>query len=332
MAVLPQDLSLFSISFFFLQLLVLTSSSALIILYFYLRFTTSRDPDLSRAESEKSFLDPNDGTRKPFPLISDPPTVQLSLVVPAYNEQDRFPIMIKETLEYLHKRKQRDSEFTYEILVVNDGSKDNTSKVVMEYVKKEGPDRMRLLDFVRNRGKGGAVRAGCLSARGKRILFLDADGATDIKGLDELEKAMNSVSSDSTSPAIVVGSRAHLEDEAVANRSFFRNILMYGFHFLVFFLCVKGVRDTQCGFKLLTRSAVDRIFTNLHIERWAFDVEMLYIAQCLNIPIKEVAVNWQEIEGSKMIPVFSWIQMGRDLLFIRLRYMFGFWTIKAKTS
>uniref|UniRef100_A0ACB8ESV6 Uncharacterized protein n=1 Tax=Sphaerodactylus townsendi TaxID=933632 RepID=A0ACB8ESV6_9SAUR len=79
-------------------------------------------------------------------------------------------------------------------------------------------------------------------------------------------------------------------------RSYFRTLLMYGFHFLVWFLCVKKIRDTQCGFKLLTRKAASRMFSTLHIERWAFDVELLYIAQHCKIPIEEVAVNWTEIE------------------------------------
>jgi len=120
-------------------------------------------------------------------------------------------------------------------------------------------------------------------------------------------------------------------------RTFFRNFLMYGFHFLVYVLCVRGIKDTQCGFKLFTRAAAATLFTALHINRWAFDVELLYIAQQLGMPMKEVAVNWEEIEGSKMVPFWSWVQMGRDLLFIRLRYLFGLWSIqplklKAKTE
>ncbi len=126
----------------------------------------------------------------------------------------------------------------------------------------------------------------------------------------------------------------------------------------MYVLCVKGVKDTQCGFKMLTRSAASTLFQLMHIDRWAFDVELLYIAQQLKMPIKEVAVNWQEIEGqflicfmfslliiekliiviiifivgSKLVPLWSWLQMGRDLLFIRLRYTFGLWTLKLPKS
>lgn len=131
---------------------------------------------------------------------------------------------------------------------------------------------------------------------------------------------------------------------------------MYGFHFLVWLFAVRGIRDTQCGFKLLTRQAARVCFLNMHVERWylsfyihiykvyismfyndlliswnycrAFDVELLYIAQRLKIDIAEVAVNWTEIDGSKVTPVWSWIQMGTDLFLIWLRYRIGAWKLR----
>lgn len=134
------------------------------------------------------------------------------------------------------------------------------------------------------------------------------------------------------SSAVICGSRAHLEKEEIAKRSYFRLFLMHGFHFLVWLLCVKDIRDTQCGFKLLTRKSARTIFEALHVERWAFDVEMLYIAQTLKTPVTEIAVNWTEIEGSKIIPFWSWLQMGIDLFLIWLRYSIGAWKInKPKT-
>lgn len=133
----------------------------------------------------------------------------------------------------------------------------------------------------------------------------------------------------SSSHAIVCGSRAHLEKEETATRTFFRLLLMHGFHFLVWLWGVRGIRDTQCGFKLVTRESARAIFQALHVERWAFDVEMLYIARALNIPITEIPVNWTEIEGSKIVPVWSWLQMGRDLFFIWCKYKIGAWKIKS---
>jgi dolichyl-phosphate beta-glucosyltransferase len=116
---------------------------------------------------------------------------------------------------------------------------------------------------------------------------------------------------------------------------------MWGFHFLVSFLCVKGIKDTQCGFKLFTRKSAQQLFPNMHVERWAFDVELLYLyathyeyltlgryaADARKIPMVEVPVNWTEIPGSKLSPLAASIQMAKDLLRIRLAYMLGIWKL-----
>lgn len=171
-----------------------------------------------------------------------------------------------------------------------------------------------------------------LSARGAQLLFADADGATKFADFAKLEQEMKKITTKNgwTEPAIAIGSRAHLEDEAIATRSFFRTILMHGFHFLVWLFAVRGIRDTQCGFKLLTRSAAQRLFTLMHVEQWAFDVELLFLAQFKQMDIREVSVNWTEIEGSKITPVWTWIQMGRDLFLIWFRYAIGAWSLHEK--
>uniref|UniRef100_A0AC11DUF2 ALG5 dolichyl-phosphate beta-glucosyltransferase n=1 Tax=Ovis aries TaxID=9940 RepID=A0AC11DUF2_SHEEP len=275
-----------------LQLAVLgvaLAAAALILISFVAFITATEMPHLQRHEEEKFFLNAR-GQREALPSIQDSPTKQLSVVVPSYNEEKRLPVMMDEALGYLEDRQKQDPTFTYEVIIVDDGSKDQTSKVAFKYCQKYGSDKVRVITLVKNRGKGGAIR------------------------MDQM--------------AIACGSRAHLEKESIAQRSYFRTLLMYGFHFLVWFLCVKGIRDTQCGFKLLTREAASRTFSSLHIERWAFDVELLYIAQFFKIPIAEIAVNWTEIEGSKLVPFWSWLQMGKDLLFIRLRYLTGAWRLE----
>lgn len=168
---------------------------------------------------------------------------------------------------------------------------------------------------------------GIQSSRGKYLLFADADGATKFRDFIKLEAEMKE---QWTENGIVIGSRAHLEDDAIATRSFFRTILMHGFHFLVWLFAVRGVRDTQCGFKLFTRRTARILFSIMHVERWAFDVELLYIAQALRMPIREVAVNWTEIDGSKVTPFWSWLQMGRDLFLIWFRYTIGAWSLQRK--
>jgi len=163
-------------------------------------------------------------------------------------------------------------------------------------------------------------------ARGHYLLMVDADGATKFSDLEKVELKLKEVEKNGL--GIGLGSRAHLEENAIRVRKWYRNILMWGFHFLVSFLCVKGVKDTQCGFKLFTRKSAVQLFPNLHVERWAFDVELVYVANYQKIPMVEVAVNWQEIPGSKLTPLAASIQMGKDLLRIRLSYMLGIWSMK----
>lgn len=293
--------------------------------------STKPYPDLGRYDSEKYFL--NEKQEKClFPSINDPASVELSVIVPAYNEEERLPMMMDESLEYLEERKKKLKSFTYEVIVVDDGSKDKTTQTAQSYCNKYGSDKIRVLTLAKNRGKGGAIRLGMFSARGRYLLFADADGASKFSDFTKLENEMKNMKKDSSNRAVVCGSRAHLEEESIAQRSFFRTILMKGFHFVVWFLCVRGIKDTQCGFKLLTREAAVLLFSNLHVERWAFDVDMLFLAQYFNIPVGEVAINWTEIEGSKMVPVFSWIQMGKDIILIRLRYFLGAWKITEKSK
>jgi dolichyl-phosphate beta-glucosyltransferase len=128
-------------------------------------------------------------------------------------------------------------------------------------------------------------------------------------------------------------SRAHLEKDSISKRAFYRTILMHGFHVLVSMLCTDKIRDTQCGFKLFTANTARKLFNNLHLERWAFDIELIYMAQSLGIPMVEVAVNWQEIPGSKLIRskldvITTSLEMARDIVCIRLSYLLGVWQIK----
>ncbi|KAG8584974.1 hypothetical protein GDO81_004850 [Engystomops pustulosus] len=295
-----------------LQLLAALAAVLLLLVAVIAHVTARKMPNLHRHEAEKFFVG-NNGEKKPFPSIHDRPEKDLSVVVPAYNEEARLPVMMDEAMQFLEKRQKQRSSFKYEVIIVDDGSSDKTTQVALNYSKKYGSDKVRVLTL------------GVLVSRGKIILMADADGATKFADLENVEAGLNSLKPWPDNLAIACGSRAHLEKESIANRSMFRTVLMYGFHFLVWFLCVRGVRDTQCGFKLFSREAAARTFTALHVDRWAFDVELLYIAQCLKIPIAEIAVNWTEIEGSKLVPFWSWLQMGRDLLFIRLRYLTGAW-------
>uniref|UniRef100_A0A1I8GDS2 Dolichyl-phosphate beta-glucosyltransferase n=1 Tax=Macrostomum lignano TaxID=282301 RepID=A0A1I8GDS2_9PLAT len=282
------------------------------------------------ADSELYFYNAKTDSQERFPSIKDKPTVTLSVIVPAYREEKRLGKMLDEALPYLDGRRARDPTFSFEVIVVDDGSDDATDRVALYYSRRVGPDRLRLLKLARNLGKGGAVRRGMLAARGQRLLFADADGATRFSDLDRLERELQSCTGGRCINALICGSRAHLQQDAVAQRSFVRNLLMHGFHLLVWLCCVRNVKDTQCGFKLLTRDAAHLLFCNLHVERWAFDCDLLYLANQFRVTVREVPVNWTEIDGSKIIPVFSWLQMAFDIVLIRLRYLLGAWKIESR--
>ncbi|CAI5453709.1 unnamed protein product [Caenorhabditis angaria] len=258
--------------------------------------------------------------------------IYLSVIIPAMNEKERLPIMLDECCKYLQSRSKSSQDFTYEIIIVDDGSSDGTADLGVTYGL-QYPKTIKVLKLEQNRGKGGAVKAGVLNCAGKLILFADADGATQFEDFENLEKEIirstggsSSKEIDESFPAVVVGSRAHLEAQSVAERSFFRTILMHGFHSLVYLFAVRSVKDTQCGFKLFTRAIAARLFPVLHVERWAFDVELLYLCEKWRVPVGEVCVRWKEIDGSKITPIWSWLQMGRDLVLIWFRYTVGIWS------
>ncbi|KAK9878560.1 hypothetical protein WA026_022632 [Henosepilachna vigintioctopunctata] len=255
-----------------------------------------------------------------FPCLHEECSLDLSVIVPAYNEEKRLPSMLEECINFLNT-----TPICYEIIVVSDGSTDKTVDVANEFSKKFGSNKNRVLALEANRGKGGAVRLGMLSARGAILLFADADGATKFSDYENQEYALRNLTKENgkwkaNRMAIAIGSRPHLEKESIATRSTFRKILMYGFHNMVWLFAVRGIKDTQCGFKLFTRKAALICFESLHVERWAIDVELLKIAQTLKIPVAEIPVTWTEIDGSKVTPVLSWIEMAVDLGLIWLRF------------
>uniref|UniRef100_A0A8C2G7X8 Dolichyl-phosphate beta-glucosyltransferase n=1 Tax=Cyprinus carpio TaxID=7962 RepID=A0A8C2G7X8_CYPCA len=304
----------------FLQYSLILALIALLLVVVFVHVSANMI-DQTRHEKEKHFLTA-DGKEESFPSLMDPPSLELSVVVPSYNEELRslFSTFLG-WMDALFWALKSQPPFTAIIKL---------GRVAMKYTKKYGAQKVRVLTLVKNRGKGGAVKMGTLSSRGRLILMADADGATKFADIEKVEEGLESITEKPDNMVISCGSRAHLEEASVAQRSLFRTFLMYGFHFLVWFFCVRGIKDTQCGFKLFTREAALKTFSSLHVERWAFDVELLFIAQCFDIPVVEVAVNWTEIEGSKLVPFWSWLQMGRDLVFIRLRYLTGAWRLESE--
>jgi len=271
--------------------------------------------------------------------------VDVSVVIPAFNEEKRLPVMLASAIPFLQEWSEREKT-AFEVVVADDHSTDGTAKYVQE-LSKTNP-KIRLLTLSENCGKGGAVRRGVQYARGQYILMADADGATEMADFEKLWESLRSIEKsidlgdgdsrkDESRLGIALGSRAHLEQHSVATRSWIRTVLMRGFHVLVMLLATRKIRDTQCGFKLFTRKTARLLFSNLHLEGWSFDIEIIYLAESLGIPLSETSVRWHEVEGSKLIQskfdvVLTSLKMARDMVCLRLAYLFGIWKFNRKIS
>lgn len=231
-------------------------------------------------------------------------SIYLSIVVPAYNEERRLGLSLFRIKDYLESR-----QIAAEIILVDDGSSDRTPAVARE-VMGDYP-HFRLLQLPVNRGKGAAIRAGMLEARGELILFSDADLSTPI---EEIEKLLPLVRE---GYEVVIGSRAIPGSEIKKRQGWLREHMGKFFNLLVRLLVLKGFKDTQCGFKLFRREAARRIFSCLTTEGFAFDVEALLLARGLGYRIAEVPVVWINHPESRVHLVKSSIRMFVDLMKIK---------------
>jgi dolichyl-phosphate beta-glucosyltransferase len=204
----------------------------------------------------------------------------LSVVIPAYNEQERLKRFVPGIVEFLRSKGQ-----PFEIVVVNDGSKDDTAEVARELLKTF--PMLRLIDLQPNRGKGGAVKAGMLDARGQYVLFTDADQSTPISEVDKLLAKMEREGYD-----MAIGSRsmpgARVEQPQVWYRALAGKLFGVGTKLF----CIHGLHDTQCGFKAMKHEVAQKVFSQVTSNSAIFDIEMLVAATRAGFRIAEVAVQW----------------------------------------
>jgi dolichyl-phosphate beta-glucosyltransferase len=234
----------------------------------------------------------------------------LSVVIPAYNEAGRIRATLIRVREYLVSR-----DYTSEVVVVDDGSNDNTASIAEEELRSFPSVVLR---YTPNHGKGYAVRYGMLRARGRYILFSDADLATPI---EEVEKLFTAVRDGAE---IAIGSRDVPGAKLVRRQSIIREFGGKLFNRCVQVFAVPGIHDTQCGFKLFTSDAARRVFGLCTIDNFSFDVEVLFVARRLGYRIAEVPVTWRHQEGSKVRLWRDGPRMLRTLIRIRTtRYVFG---------
>jgi dolichyl-phosphate beta-glucosyltransferase len=238
------------------------------------------------------------------------PQPDLSIVVPAFNEEARLGPTLDAYLAYCRRTARR-----VEVIVVDDGSLDRTSAVVNSYAQRH--PEVRLIRLAENQGKGQAVRSGVVNAQGKQVLFADADGATPLSEIERLEAAIR------TGADVAIGSRALHGEGVKIEARLYRRVIGRIFHGLVEILTVPRVKDTQCGFKLFRGPVAHDLFSRMRIRGFSFDVEVLMMAQRRGYSIAEVPVNWTHQPGSKVNLVVDSARMLRDLFIIRGRYLSG---------
>ena len=231
----------------------------------------------------------------------------ISIVIPAYNEEKRIGRSIKQIVKYLDKKK-----YSYEIIVVDDGSIDKT----IDVVKKAGNKYVKIIKNKKNMGKGFSVKTGILNAKYPLVLFSDSDLATPIEELDKFMEYIKSYD-------IVIASRNLKESNIKVKQPVYRQLMGKTFPLLVNLIALGGFRDTQCGFKLFKTDAAKKIVSLQTFNRFSFDVEILFIAKKLGYKIKEAPVVWIDKEGSKVNPIKDSIKMLIDLFKIRLNNLLG---------
>lgn len=241
------------------------------------------------------------------------PAPDLSIVVPAFNEEARLEPTLRDALRYFRLRGR-----PFEVIVVDDGSRDRTSAVA-ERLEVEC-EELRLIRLPANRGKGYAVRTGVVNARGRLVLFMDADGATPIGEIERLEASLDAGAD------VAIGSRAVASSAVAVKAKWYRRVIGRAFHAWVSLLTVRGFRDTQCGFKLFRAVTAHDLFSRMRMNGFSFDVEVLVMARFRGYCIAEVPVNWEHQPGSHVNLMLDSLRMLRDLFIIRTHLLRGEYT------
>lgn len=233
----------------------------------------------------------------------------LSVILPAYNEEARIMPSLEKRHDYLEKQ-----NYSYEVLVVNDGSTDKTKELVQETIK-DWP-HFKLIDNKVNKGKGGVVKQGMFKAEGKWRLFMDVDESVTINEIERLWPYTRDYQ-------IIIGSRYTAGGKITKKQPLIRRIVSRGGNLLIQILIAWGIKDTQCGFKLFSAAAAKDIFPLQTMERWSFDMELIAIAKKHGYKIKEVPVIWQEQAGSRLRAVKAATRSLRDVFAIKWNLIRG---------
>ena len=238
----------------------------------------------------------------------------LSIVIPAYNEEERLGKTLSETFDYLTAQ-----EYTSELIVVDDGSRDRTAEIANSFpARSNAKIKLIVLKNPGNRGKGYAVRNGMLQASGEVLLFFDADLATP---LDQIPKVLQPILDGEYD--VVFGSRALREAVIEVEQSFLRQLRGRSGNLLIRLLTGMDIKDTQCGFKAFRRQAAQSVFPLQQIDGFGFDPEILFIANKQGWRWKEMPVVWRHIEGSKVTMLSASVSVFLEVFKIRWNDLTG---------
>ncbi len=227
-----------------------------------------------------------------------------SIVIPAYNEGARLGATLEKVLAYVRAR-----GWDAEVIVVNDGSRDNTADIVRAFSAKD--PALRLVENPGNRGKGYSVRNGMLNARGRIVLFSDADLSSPIEEAPKLLQALED------SADIAIGSRWLRAETQTQRQPLHRQLFGRIFNLMLRITLGLKFKDTQCGFKAFRQPAVQAIFPLQKIERWGFDPETLFLARKFKFKVQEIPVAWGHSGGTRINPLVDGSRMFMEMLRIR---------------
>ena len=234
----------------------------------------------------------------------------LSVVIPAYNEQDRLPASLERIDTYLRKH-----GIAGEILVVDDGSGDRTAELAEEFLKERNG---RVISLAENRGKGAAVRRGVLESLGRWVLMTDADLSAPIE--EHLKLAATARDDDAD---IVIASRGLKESQIEVRQAWVRQTMGQTFNVLMRGMTGLPFHDSQCGFKLMDRKRVLPLFEKMVIDRFAFDIELLFLAVRYGLSVREIPVIWRNEPDSRVNIFVDPISMLWDVARVRWRFRRG---------
>lgn len=256
---------------------------------------------------------------KRVPLKDSNPSVNpdYSIVIPAYNEEARIGRTLEQVLACVHSR-----GWNAEVLVVNDGSRDNTTAVVEGFIAQDST--VRLIQNPGNRGKGYSVRNGMLQAAGKIVMFTDADLSSPMEEADLLFAAIRD------GVDIAIGSRWLEVERQTLRQPFYRRFFGRCFNLVTRMIMTLPFADTQCGFKAFTHQAAQTVFQLQRIERWGFDPEILFIAIKRGFTIREVPVTWGHDERSRISYLKDGFKMLEELVYVRWNALTGVYSKQIK--